>query len=163
MVWNLFPFKGDFSFGKSQEFQDAKSGLHRGKSPGWFDISPKISAQEVMHEQGLCPGQAANHQLPIAVAFWIIQIVSTEECLSLTQNLMQIPCCTSSVILNKMVPQYKCSPIGIYHSHWLIQWSHHCSCMRIPVHSPWLPGYIDVVQTALVILTMAGLLLDRTG
>ena len=27
MVWNLFPFKGDFSFGKSQKLQDTKSGL----------------------------------------------------------------------------------------------------------------------------------------
>ena len=26
MVWNLFPFKGDFSFGKSQKSQGAKSG-----------------------------------------------------------------------------------------------------------------------------------------
>ena len=32
--------------------------------------------------------------------------------------------------------------------------------MRIPVHSPWLPGYIDV-QTVLVILTMVQLFLDR--
>ena len=29
-VWNLFPFKGDFSFGKSQKSQGAKSGLERG-------------------------------------------------------------------------------------------------------------------------------------
>ena len=28
MVWNLFPFKGDFSFGKSQKLQSAKSGLY---------------------------------------------------------------------------------------------------------------------------------------
>ena len=35
--------------------------------------------------------------------------------------------------------------------------------MRIPVHSPWLPGYIDVVtKTILIILTMAGLFLDRS-
>ena len=27
--------------------------------------------------------------------------------------------------------------------------------------SPWLPGYIDVVQTFLIILTIAGLFLDR--
>ena len=27
MLWNLFPFKGDFSFGKSQESQSAKSRL----------------------------------------------------------------------------------------------------------------------------------------
>ena len=30
MVWNLFPFKGDFSFGKSQKCQSAKSGLQVG-------------------------------------------------------------------------------------------------------------------------------------
>ena len=45
--------------------------------------------------------------------------------------------------------------------HWLVQWSHHCSRMCIPVHSPWLPGYIDVTQTVLVILTIAGLFPDR--
>ena len=30
MVWNLFPFKGGFSFGKSQKSQGAKSGLREG-------------------------------------------------------------------------------------------------------------------------------------
>ena len=34
--------------------------------------------------------------------------------------------------------------------------------MRIPAHSPWLPGYINVEQTV-VILTVAGLFLDRPG
>ena len=33
--------------------------------------------------------------------------------------------------------------------------------MHIPVHSPWLLGYIDVAQTNLVVLTMAGLFPDR--
>ena len=33
--------------------------------------------------------------------------------------------------------------------------------MHVPVPSPWLPGYINVVQTVPVILTMAGLFLDR--
>ena len=36
-----------------------------------------------------------------------------------------------------------------------------CSHVQIPVHSPWLPGYMDVAQTVLNILTMAGLFLDR--
>ena len=33
--------------------------------------------------------------------------------------------------------------------------------MCIPVHSPWLPGYINVAQISLIILIMAGLFLDR--
>ena len=45
--------------------------------------------------------------------------------------------------------------------HWLVQWSRHCSHMFIPVHSPWLPGYIDVTQTILIILTMVGLFPHR--
>ena len=45
--------------------------------------------------------------------------------------------------------------------HWLVQWNHHCSCMCLPVHSPWLPGYINVTQTIVVILTMTGLFLER--
>ena len=36
---------------------------------------------------------------------------------------------------------------GVYCPYWLVQWSHHCSCMCIPVHSPWLPDYMYVVQT----------------
>ena len=93
--------------------------------------------------------------------FWIIQIVSAEECSSLTQNLMQIHCSTHSVILNVMVTQYTYSLNSIYHPRWLVQWSCHCSHMHIPVHSLWLPGSIDVAWTVLIILTMPGLFLDR--
>ena len=114
-----------------------------------------------MHERAHCPDEAANHQLPIAAAFWIIWIVSAEECLSVTQNLMQICCSTRSVILNVMATQYTCSFNGIYHPHWLVQGSRHCPLMHIPVHSPWLPGYNHVMQTILVTLKMAGLFLDR--
>ena len=108
-----------------------------------------------------CCDEAANQQLPIAADFWIIQIVSMEECPSLTQNLMQIHCCTRSVILNVTATQYTCSLNSIYHPQWLVQWSCHCSCMCVSVHSPWLPGYIDVMHTVLVILTMVGLFTDR--
>ena len=87
-------------------------------------------------------------------AFWIIRIVSTEQCLSLMQNIRQIRCSTRSVILRVMATQQHLLP------HWLVQWSRHCSQMCIPVPSPWLPGYTDVMQTVLVILTMAGLFLD---
>ena len=93
-------------------------------------------------------------------AFWIIQIISGEECSSLMQNLMRVCCSTHSVILNAMATQYTCL-LNVYCPHWLVWWSHHCLCMHIPVHSPWLPGYINVVQTILVILTMAVLFPDR--
>ena len=66
-----------------------------------------------------------------------------------------------SVILNVMTTQYTCSLNGAYHPHWLVQWRHHCSCMCIPIYSSWLPGYSNVTQTVLVILTMAGLFPDR--
>ena len=54
-----------------------------------------------------------------------------------------------------------CSLNGIYYPHWLVQWSCPCSHMSIPVTSPRLPGYIDSIQTVLVILTMAGVFPDR--
>ena len=54
----------------------------------WDLMFHKKTAWDVMHEQVCCHDEAANHQLPIAVTFWIIPIVSTEECSSLTQNSM---------------------------------------------------------------------------
>ena len=84
-----------------------------------------------------------------------------EECSSLMQNLMQIHCSTLSVILYVMATQYTCSLNSVCCPHWLAQWSHHCSCMHILVHSPWLPGYIDVIQTILVVLTITGLFPER--
>ena len=116
MIWNLFPFKGDFSFGKSQKLQGAKSGCWGTESPAWLDISPKVSVQGVMCEQVHCHDQAANHQLLIAVAFWIIQIVSMKECLSLMQNLMQIRCSLSHVecdshTVHKLTQQHLLPPL----------------------------------------------------
>ena len=66
-----------------------------------------------------------------------------------------------SVISNVMATQYTCSLNSVYRPHWLVQWSHHCSHICIPVHSPWLPGYINVVPTILIILTVVRLFPDR--
>ena len=109
------------------------------------------------HEQACGCDEAASHQFPIAAAFWIIWIVSTEECSSLMPNLMQICCSTCSAIFKVTATQYTCSLNSVYRPHWLVQWSHHCSCMHIPVHSPWLPSYTNVIQTVLIILTIIGL------
>ena len=114
-----------------------------------------------MHEQVHCHDEAANHQLPTAAAFWITWKVSMEECSSLMQNLMQIHFSTHSVILNMTPTIFTCSLCGVYCPHPLVQWSRHCSRIHIPVHSPWLPGYTNVTQAVLLILTMARLFLDR--
>ena len=147
--------------GKAKSHRVPNLGCSGAESPRWFDVSTKNSAWNIMHEWACCHEEAANHQLPTASAFWIIWIVSFEECSSLMQNLMQIHCSICSVILNAMATQYTGSLIGVYHPHWLVQWSHHCSCMCIPVHSPWLSPYIDASQMVLIILTMAGLFPDR--
>ena len=70
---------------------------------------------------------------------------------------MPISFSACSVTLNAMATQYTCSLNSIYRPHWLVQWSHHCSHVLILVHSPCLPGYIDVTQNILVVITMAGL------
>ena len=114
-----------------------------------------------MYEWAHCYDEAANHQLPRAVTFWITQITSVKECSSLMQNLMQIGRSTHSDIVTTTATYYTCSLNGVYRPHWLVQWSHHCSCMRIPVHCPWLPGYIDVAQTLLVLFNNGLTFLNR--
>ena len=88
-------------------------------------------------------------------AFWLIPIVSVEECSSFTQNWIQICCSTCSVILNAVATRHT-PPPSLTGTVKLSLFT-----MHIPSHSPWLPRYINVVQTILVILTMAGLFLDK--
>ena len=147
--------------GKATSCRVPNLGCRGAESPGWFDLSPKNSAWDMMHEWACCRVEAANHQLPITVAFWVIWTVSTEEGSSLRQNLMQIRCSFTQSFWMQWPPSYTCSLNRVYWPHWLVQWSCHCSHMRTPVHSQWLPGYIDVMQSALVILTMVELLPDR--
>ena len=76
-------------------------------------------------------------------------------------NLVQIHCSTSSVILKAMTTQYTRSN-STYHGPPLTSaMKASLFTMRIPVHSPWLPGYIDVVQTVLIMLTIVGLFPDK--
>ena len=85
-LWNVFPFKGDFSFGKSQRMQGEKSGLEVGWDT-WviYCFTKKLCMRhDAWAGLGWCCDEAANHQLPIVEAFWVIWIVSGEECSSLT-------------------------------------------------------------------------------
>ena len=65
--------------GKTRSHRAPNLGCSGAESPGWFDVSPKNSAWDVMHELACCHNEAANHQVPRAVAFWIIQIVSRRK------------------------------------------------------------------------------------
>ena len=82
--------------GNARSHRAPNLGCSGAESPVISDVSPKISVWDVMHKQACCRDEAANHRLPIAVAFSIIRMVSVEECSSLTQNLMQIHCSTHS-------------------------------------------------------------------
>ena len=86
-IWTRFPFTGDFSFGKRPKLQGTKSVLVARLSHLGDLMFHQKTAWDVMHEGVLYRDEAANHQLPRAVAFWIIWIVSTGECSCLPQNL----------------------------------------------------------------------------
>ena len=122
-LWSEISFllKVILFWGKARSHRAPNLGCRGAESPGWFGVSPKISAWDVMHELLHCLDEAANHQLPRAAAFWIIQIASTEECSSLVQNLMQIHYSTHLVTLNVTATQYTCSHNSVYHPHWLVQ------------------------------------------
>ena len=76
-IWNLFPFKGYFSFGEMAEVAGHQIWAVEGLSHlGDLMFCKKNSAGDVMHEWMRCCDEAASHQLPIAAAFWIIPIVS---------------------------------------------------------------------------------------
>ena len=54
--------------GKARSHRAPNLGCNGAESPGGFDILPKSSAQDVMHEQVRSPDEVASHQLPTAAA-----------------------------------------------------------------------------------------------
>ena len=113
-----------------------------------------------MHEWTHCHDEAANHQLLTAAGPCTLlcgfcrgrfKLNTKFDADLLLYSLSHFECDDHTVLM--LPQQHLLSPQ-------LVQWSCHCSRMSIPVPSPWLPGYINVVQT-IVILTIAGLFLDR--
>ena len=158
MVWNVFPVKGDFSFGKSQI-----TGHHI------WAVGQQSHLGDLMFCQKLC----TRHDAWAGMVLWWGCQSPVAHCCSLPNHpdsfhrgmfklkaKFDADSLLYSVILNVMATQYTCSLNGIYHPHCLVQWSPHCSRMCIPAHSPELPAYIDGAETALI-LTVAGLFLDR--
>ena len=58
--------------GNTRNHRVPNLGFKAAESPGWFDVSPKISAQDAMREQAHCCDEAVNPQLPIAAAIFIV-------------------------------------------------------------------------------------------
>ena len=161
MVWNLFPFKGDFSFGKARSHRGPNLGCKGVESPGWLCVLPKKlrmrsdawagmllwwSCQSpVVHSCGLL-----NH--PSSFCKGMFKFNAKLDADSLLYSLSHFECDSHTV---HMLTQQHLPP------HWLVQWSRHCSRMRSPAPSSWLPGYMNPVPTNLVTLTVAGLFLDR--
>ena len=98
-------------FGKARSCRLPNLGCNLLNHPGDL-IFHKKPARNMMQEWACCHNEAANHQLPIAMASWIIQMVSMEEGSSLIQNLMQICYSAHSVILNATATKYTCLPMA---------------------------------------------------
>ena len=79
---------------------------------------------------------------------------------------MQVHCFMCPVILNVMATHYTYSLCRVHHPPpprppltRTVKLSLSGTCS--PAHCPWLPGYINVRQTILIILTVAGIFQDK--
>ena len=160
MVWNIFPFKGDFSFGEARSLREPNLGCR-----GLSHMGDLMFCQKSLHgkwcmSRCIVLMKLPNQQLPIAAASWLVCIFRREmftlsakfDADSLLYWLSNFECNghTAHVLTQRHLPP----PL-------LVLWSCHCSRVCIPVPSSWLPGYIDVMQTVLLILTMVRLFPDR--
>ena len=158
MVVNLFPFQDCFSLGKGQKSQGTKSGLKRGwvtwmtwcfakkfctRCDAWAGTSPWWSCQSpVAHSCHLLNHRNSFH----TGMFWINAKFDADL---LLYSVGHFECDGRTV--HMLTPQHLLPA-------WLVQWSCHSLRMwTMTCHFPWLPGYISVAQTILIMLTMVGL------
>ena len=95
-------------------------GCEEAKSPQWFDVSPKNSARDMMHEQEYCD-EAAHHQLPIAGAFCIIRIVPMGRMFKLNSKFDADSWLYS--LSHFECDGYTCSLYGVCLHYWLVKLS----------------------------------------
>ena len=130
--------------GKARSHRQPNLGCRGSESPGWFDVSPKNCTR--------CDAWAGvlswwSCQSPVAHSCGLLNHTNSFRggMFKLNTKFDTDLCYTCSVILNATYTQYTSSLSGIYHPHWLVQWSRHCSHVCTPVRSPWLTAYIDVM------------------
>ena len=147
MVWNLFPSKVILVLQKARILRLSNLACGGAKSPGWFDVLPKNSARDVMHERAHYCDEAAIRQLPTAVAFWmfklnakfdadwLLYLLSHFECDGHTVHMLtqqHLPPSQTSIVKSSLFTHAHSSPLFVATS----------------LHGCW-------AQTVLVILTMA--------
>ena len=144
-------------WGKARSVRAPNLGCRGAESPEWFDFAKKNCMRRDTWVDALSWWSC---QSPVAHSCSLLNHL-VEECPSLMQNLMHIHYSTLSFSIWR--PHSTCahSTVSIQPPHWLAEQSRHCSHMHIPVYCPWLSGYINVMQTVLIILAMAGLFPDR--
>ena len=145
-------------WGKARSYRAPNLGCRGAESPELFDIS----------REKLC---TSCDTWTVALSRWSCQSPVAYSC-SLLNHLNSF--CGGMFKLNAkwdadsllyLLSHFECNSHTV---HMLTQQhllppltSRYCSCMHIPIHSPWLPGYINVVQTVLAMSTIAGLFMDR--
>ena len=149
--WNFnfglkfLPFQSNFSFGKTQKSHGAKSGL--GCLVTWviWCFTKKLCTRRVARVGSLwqsCQSPAAqscgllNH--PRSFHGGIFKLNAKFGADSLLCWLSYFECDGHTV---HVLTQWCLLPP------WLVHWGRRHSHMHILVHSPWLPGYMDVAQT----------------
>ena len=114
------------------------------ESPGWFDVSPK---------------NCSRHDAWVGMlSWWSFQSPVVHSCCLLNQSnslcrgMFKLNAKFDADSLLYLLSHFECDGHTV-HIHAqsiasttpLTSRSRHCSCMCIPVHSPWLPGYISFV------------------
>ena len=105
--------------GKARSRRALNPGCSGAESPGWFDVSPKNSARDMMHEQVHCCDEAANHKLPTCGL--LNHSNSFSGGMFKLNAKLDADSLLYSVILNAMVTRYTCPLNSVYHPHWLVQ------------------------------------------
>ena len=65
--------------GKVRSHRAPNMGCTGSESPWWFDVSPKNSSWDMMHERAHCPDEVVNHHLPTAVAIFVVLHLCTHS------------------------------------------------------------------------------------
>ena len=108
---------------------------------------------------GCVVNEAANHQFPSLLNHLnsccggMFKLNAKFDAALLLYSLSHLECDSHTV---HMLTQWHLPPPMTS----TVKWPSLMQCTHILIHSPRLPGYISVVQTILVILTMVGLFPD---